>query len=67
MKANTPHHGSRAHRSPHGLGQRPYAGGARRDQDVGAGERPPADAGMVPKRIQEAYDAAHQDSARKAG
>lgn len=26
-----------------------------------------ADAGMVPKRIQEAYDAAHQGSARKAG
>ncbi|MFD3976224.1 histone-like nucleoid-structuring protein Lsr2 [Streptomyces cyaneofuscatus] len=26
-----------------------------------------ADAGMVPRRIQEAYDAAHQDSARKAG
>ncbi|MEW1761531.1 histone-like nucleoid-structuring protein Lsr2 [Streptomyces cyaneofuscatus] len=26
-----------------------------------------ADLGMVPKRIQEAYDTAHQDSARKAG
>ncbi|MBV7249274.1 histone-like nucleoid-structuring protein Lsr2 [Streptomyces sp. MW-W600-10] len=26
-----------------------------------------ADQGMVPRRIQEAYDAAHQDSARKAG
>lgn len=26
-----------------------------------------ADLGMVPKRVQEAYDAAHQDSARKAG
>ncbi|MER7750269.1 histone-like nucleoid-structuring protein Lsr2 [Streptomyces bacillaris] len=26
-----------------------------------------ADAGMVPKRIQEAYDAAHQDSVRKDG
>ncbi|MFJ9530509.1 hypothetical protein ACIRP9_34445 [Streptomyces cyaneofuscatus] len=26
-----------------------------------------ADLGMVPKRVLEAYDAAHQDSARKAG
>ncbi|MEI7029646.1 Lsr2 dimerization domain-containing protein [Streptomyces pratensis] len=26
-----------------------------------------ADLGMVPKRVQEAYDAAHQDSAQKAG
>ncbi|MFD7747999.1 histone-like nucleoid-structuring protein Lsr2 [Streptomyces sp. NPDC059698] len=26
-----------------------------------------ADQGMVPKRIQEAYDAAHQATARKAG
>ncbi|MFJ4710091.1 histone-like nucleoid-structuring protein Lsr2 [Streptomyces anulatus] len=26
-----------------------------------------ADQGMVPRRVQEAYDAAHQDSARKAG
>ncbi|WTF40466.1 Lsr2 family protein (plasmid) [Streptomyces cyaneofuscatus] len=66
--------GAGAGRAAHGEGRHPHHHGSCGREELAAirawarenGHQVAAQ-GMVPKRIQEAYDAAHQDSARKAG